>query len=50
MPPPRKGAASFALKPVSAKESEYLLWLVSNGTRDQGVPRSDRGLQLTPDP
>ena len=34
------------------KEVIYLLWLVSNGSRDQGWPRSDRGLSaikpLTP--
>ena len=30
------------------KRSEALLCLVSNGTRDQGAPRSDRGLSVDP--
>ena len=39
-PPPRKGAASFALKPVTAKEVTYC-WLATNGSHDQGVPLLD---------
>ena len=39
---------SVSLVNGTEKRSEYLLWLVSNGTRDQGEPRSDRGLSVDP--
>ena len=48
-PPPRKGAASFALKPVTAREVT-IVWLVTNGHVTEGVPRSERVHSLTMTP